>query len=396
MKKFLMAVCSVLLTVLLCACGSDALSVGVSLCADIRQDSSATYGYEPMTSSAPTSYNEYKSAAVNFSLNTLSALYDGSSPVFFSPSALFSSLSLLENAATGSTQIQIKKAVNPETGLSGLNESSGYFFSRLGSIADGDCKISVNGSIFFNEGNAVSSEFLKTNVNYYNQAVFRLDFAEEDSLKKVNDFIGEQSLGNCRGLFKKLEKDVNLASSALMSDEWISAFELKDGNLTGVEYLLEGKNCKGFIKDFKNTSARFVALLPDKDLGSFLNALDAEKLAKIIGSMNVFRTADIIIKPIKAETAADFSDILRSMGIDEAFSQGKFGGVSFGKKAAVGAIGQYASLSIDQNGANSDRTVKPENQKAEAETALTFDRPYIYMIIDNESGIPVFMGIENP
>ena len=396
MKKLLSAVCLLLTAALLCACGSNALSAADSLCADIRQDSSATYGYEPMTDSAPSPYNEFKSAAVNFSLKTLAAMYDGENAVFFSPAALFSSLALLENAATGSTQTQIKKAVNPELGLSGLNESSGYFLSRLESIADGDSKITVSGSVFFNEGSAVSSELLKTNVNFYNQALFRLDFAEADSLKRVNTFIGEQSLGGCTDLFKKLDKDLGLASSAVMSDEWISAFAQSDGNMTGTEYLLEGKGCKGFIKDFKNTPARFIALLPDKDISSLLGALDSEKLAEFISSMNVFKTAEIIIKPIKAEAAADFSDVLRSMGIDEAFSQGKFGGISFGKKAAVGAISQYASLSIDKNGANTDQDVKSESQKAEAETSLAFDRPYIYMIIDNESGIPVFMGIENP
>ena len=332
MKKLLTAISLILAAVILASC---ALSENDSLSADTKPEEGATYGYTNETAS-PSSYSEYRTAATDFSLEMLRNAYDGKDTVI--PTAgLYSSLSLLNNIASGTTQLELKTLLGKKASATAINEGNGYFVSRLEAIKTKKASVKLDNNIFFEENTPVSGSVLRTNVSYYNHGLFKLNFSDSSSLDKANGYISEKSGGKAKELLSALSGNMTLSGTTVISDSWLGCFDESGSDmLTGTEYLLKGKSCKGFIKDFKGTPCKFVALLPD----------------------------------------------------------GSFSGLTFRKTASTGAIAQYCSVNINAAGVNTSDKVKAKSKKQEAETKLSFDRPYVFFIIDNESNIPIISGIK--
>ena len=390
MKKLLTAISLILAAVILASC---ALSENDSLSADTKPEEGATYGYTNETAS-PSSYSEYRTAATDFSLEMLRNAYDGKDTVI--PTAgLYSSLSLLNNIASGTTQLELKTLLGKKASATAINEGNGYFVSRLEAIKTKKASVKLDNNIFFEENTPVSGSVLRTNVSYYNHGLFKLNFSDSSSLDKANGYISEKSGGKAKELLSALSGNMTLSGTTVISDSWLGCFDESGSDmLTGTEYLLKGQSCKGFIKDFKGTPCKFVALLPDKDVSDLLKALNSESYSEIIESMNIFKTADVSIAPFKLESCEDYSGLVKKSGVSEIFGDGSFSGLTFRKTASTGAVAQYCSVNINAAGVNTSDKVKAKSKKQEAETKLSFDRPYVFFIIDNESNIPIISGIK--
>ena len=100
------------------------------------------------------------------------------------------------------------------------------------------------------------------------------------------------------------------------------------------------------------------------------------------------------IAPFKLESCEDYSGLVKKSGVSEIFGDGSFSGLTFRKTASTGAVAQYCSVNINAAGVNTSDKVKAKSKKQEAETKLSFDRPYVFFIIDNESNIPIISGIK--
>ena len=173
MKKLLTAISLILAAVILASC---ALSENDSLSADTKPEEGATYGYTNETAS-PSSYSEYRTAATDFSLEMLRNAYDGKDTVI--PTAgLYSSLSLLNNIASGTTQLELKTLLGKKASATAINEGNGYFVSRLEAIKTKKASVKLDNNIFFEENTPVSGSVLRTNVSYYNHGLFKLNFSD--------------------------------------------------------------------------------------------------------------------------------------------------------------------------------------------------------------------------
>ena len=140
----------------------------------------------------------------------------------------------------------------------------------------------LDNNIFFEENTPVSGSVLRTNVSYYNHGLFKLNFSDSSSLDKANGYISEKSGGKAKELLSALSGNMTLSGTTVISDSWLGCFDESGSDmLTGTEYLLKGKSCKGFIKDFKGTPCKFVALLPDKDVSDLLKALNSESYSEM-------------------------------------------------------------------------------------------------------------------
>ena len=391
MKKLCVIISIILVAAIL---GSCALSEGDSLSAKTKRDSSATYGFKKTETSSPATYPDFKSAATDFAFKLLRSSQKDNEDVIIPVAGLFESLAMLCNASSGETQKELKKLIAEKSSLTSVNEGSGYFVSRLEAVKSKNSCVKLDNNIFFDNNTPVSGELLQKNVNYLNQGMFRLDFSDSASLDKADEYVKSRSGGEADKLIKKLSKDMTLSGTTVISDSWLGCFEDSSDSLEGVEYLIKNKFCKGFIKDLKNTPCKFVALMPDGDIGEMLGKLNSESYFKLLESMNIFKTAKVRLEGFKLEASRDFSDDVKKAGVSGIFDNGDFAGLTFGKKASVGEIDQYCSVTINSAGVNTSERVKAKSEKIEAETELSFDKPYVFMIIDNESNVPIVAGIK--
>lgn len=404
MKRLIgLALMIVMVSAALCSCSGNI--PGEDLTADIKADENLTYIFKNGETTNPTSYNDYKTAAVNFSADMLYKLYKEDKNVTYSPAALHYQLSLLENAASGKTQSRIKSVTGDNLALDGLNSSSGYFFSRIEKLSNIEKNryIDINGDFFLNSDTPVSQKFLLSNADFYNQGIFRLSFSDKDFTDKVNSYISEKSKA---GYISAPDKNsgLMLLNSAYMSDSWLDGFKKASRGkfkgadktsdakfLSGTEYYLESKLAEGFVKDLKNTPAKFAAFMPkDNNIDYLLKKLNSDSFSKLMNSMSVFKTREVSIPEFTRKSDINFTERKSLRFLKET---GDYSGLSYAQKSSVSDLIQSFELKITKDGIGSGSAVKSNSTKKEPEKTLNFNRPFIFAVVDNESYIPVFMGV---
>lgn len=135
----------------------------------------------------------------------------------------------------------------------------------------------------------------------------------------------------------------------------------------------------------------------------YLSSLTGEKLAALLASPQ-YVSVYTAIPVYETEYSSELSSTLKEMGMPLAFDP---------TKADFSALGTSAdgNISISRVLHRTFITVGPQGVKAGAATVVemkgecadliidpkevTLDRPFVYMLVDCETSIPFFIGIEN-
>ncbi len=392
---------------LLCSCSGN--TPGEDLSAKANADENLTYNFQSGKTSTPSSYPNYKNCALSFAFNMLNSFYNSKENTVFSPSALFCQLSLLQNAASSQTQKKIKLLTGKNISLDDLNACNGYFFSRLENLSrfEKNRYIDINGDFFFNEGTPVSQNFLLKNADFYNQGIFRLDFSSGDFTERVNSYISDKT-ENKAGFSQMPDKksELLLLNSAFIKDSWLDGYKKEDisnGDFAGVngktqaefmkscEYYIEDKDCTGFVKDFKYTPAKFVALLPrENNINKFIKGLNSDNYYELMDSVNVFKTCDAYLPKFSSKNTLSIKD---NPKLNFLTKQGNYSGLSYNKTAEISDITQSFDFKIDEAGISANKVISSNSTKKQADKKVQLNRPFVFMIVDNEGYIPIYMGV---
>ena len=110
------------------------------------------------------------------------------------------------------------------------------------------------------------------------------------------------------------------------------------------------------------------------------------------------------IPEFKYDYKTKLSDQLKDMGMEIAFSDyADFSGMlaSGKKELKIGDIIHKTHIEVDREGTKAAAVTVVEMDKCEAcispidPVFINLDRPFVYAIVDNETGVPVFLGVEN-
>ena len=169
------------------------------------------------------------------------------------------------------------------------------------------------------------------------------------------------------------------------------------------EYICDDK-AKGFIKDYEGNRYAFMAILPNKgvSVSDYLQQLDGEKLLSLYQN----RKYNYRVNTKMPEFSYDYSSCLREtlekMGIRKAF----MGEADFSNMAVtdtgdlhIDEVLHKTHIELDRNGTKAAAVTAVIMEAAaavtEKEVNVSLTRPFLYAIIDTETGIPVFMGAVN-
>ena len=111
------------------------------------------------------------------------------------------------------------------------------------------------------------------------------------------------------------------------------------------------------------------------------------------------------IPEFSADYRTSLRNVLMDMGMETAFSNADFSEMFDlssvdGNGADISDVFHNTHIDVDRKGTRAAATTAVEMKSYEAveEKAvvyITLDKPFVYMIIDNETGLPVFMGTCN-
>ena len=342
----------------------------------------------------------------------------GNDNLLVSPLSIQLAFAMLANGARGNTLKELEALLGDKIGINQLNS---YLYTYINTLpSEEKAKLQIANSIWFrSQGFVPNQEFLETNKSYYDSELYKAPF-DNSTVDDINSWVNE----NTDGMIKKVLDEIGESSvmyllNAIMFDaEWQnqytdsdvfdSTFYASDGIEYDVEMMMSEesafiqlKNSIGFKKRYKNGYS-FVALLPnEKTISEFIDSLDENELLNAINNPSYDKRIFAKMPKFEYSYEANLKMILNSLGVNDAFNMTNADLTGLGK----GSGNLYVSdaihktfISVAEQGtrAGAVTMIDINDESAILDTReiieITLDRPFVYMIVDNQTGLPIFMG----
>lgn len=380
-------------------------------------------GTEPPTPTMKKAENKLEDAfvgsAADFSLKLFQKSYSGTKNSLISPVSVMTALAMTANGAGGKTLEQMETVLGGDLSIEELNGHLKTFLE--GRENTEKVKINCANSVWFRDEEnrlTVKQDFLKKSEDYYDAAVYKKPF-DEQTVKDINQWVTENTDGMITEVLDQIPDDaVMYLINALMFDgEWARVYNennIYEGSFTGIDgtaqpvkmmsseenkYLDDGMAI-GFVKNYAGGQYSFVALLPKEgiSLDDYIAALSGEIWCNTLSQA---RDATVYATTPKFSYEADMllNDTLAAMGMTDAFSAGA---ADFSKMAqstrgniSIGRVIHKTFIAVDERGtrAGAVTAVEAIDESAPMEVyTVKLDRPFVYAIVDNATGLPIFMG----
>ena len=331
-----------------------------------------------------------------------------------SPLSVASALSMTANGAVGETKTQMEQTLGADTG------SLNAYFSVLQASLGNDKQLKAANSIWMKDTDTLHVEdaFLQQNADSYAAELYSAPF--DDSTKTaINDWVSKQTDTMIPEILDEIpDGAVMYLVSALAFDAkwdrpfksyevWDGAFTARNGQEQTGDFLhgavgqyLSDEHAEGFLKPYADGKYAFAVLLPDEttSIENYVNQLTGERLHAILASP-IDESVEIALPKFKAEFSAELSGNLKALGMTDAFD---------GEKADFTALGTsdegniYISrvlhktfLQVDEEGTKAAAATAVEATTESAALyphSVLLNRPFVYMIVDLETGLPIFLG----
>lgn len=360
-------------------------------------------------------------AQMNFALSLFqgSAEKSGDKNMLISPLSVMLALAMTANGADGETRAEMEALLG---GSLTLEELNAYLYGYVQALpCDEKYKVSIANSIWFREDEeaiTVEKDFLQTNADYYGAAAYKAPF-DDQTVKDINNWVDQ----NTDGMIKKIVDEIDPSTvmyliNALVfdaewglpyceDDVWDGTFHAIKGEERTVEMMrseediyLDDGSATGFIKRYTGGKYSFVALLPNEgmDLYDYINALTAETLSATLSNA---QDAPVIatMPKFSYDYELEMVELLSDMGMASAFGSvadfSKMGQSAYGN-LFIGSVLHKTFITVDERGTKAGAVTSVEvNEESGPPTEIytvTLDRPFVYLIIDEQTDLPIFMG----
>lgn len=363
-------------------------------------------------------------AATGFGLDLLRGCMEqgGDGNTLVSPLSVLCALSMTANGAGGETLSQLEDAF----GIS-QEELREYLAAYCAALPNGSkYKVHVANSLWAKSGAVeVEKPFLQDCVDYFDVQAYAAPF-DDTTLEDVNSWVKEHT----DGMIPEILQEINPLSvlylvNALSFDaEWETpyydtqvgegVFTQEDGTKNLVEFLhnteylyLEDGDAVGFMKPYAGTSRdatpttyAFAALLPPEGqtVQEYLGSLTGEKLHAILADVRMDQVTTQLPK-FQTEYSTELSGVLQGMGVEDLFNMDTADLSAMGKSSQgplfVGQVVHKTFLQVDEKGTKAGAATLVDERCGSSgppEKKVILDRPFIYMIVDWEAKLPLFIG----
>ena len=358
----------------------------------------------------------FKNSSADFAIKLFQQTRDGDKNSLISPLSVMLALSMTANGAKGETLAQMESLLGGDISMETLNE---YLYSYIKALpSEKTAKLNSANSIWFRDnGFKAEKAFLQKNADYYGAAAYKSLF-DEKTLRDINNWVKKNTDGKIEKIIDNIDSDsvMYLINTVLFDAEWKNIYkkdEISDSTFTALDdtkrtismmysteqrYLDDGK-ATGFIKPYKSGYS-FVALLPNGDIS----------LSDYVASMTGKSFIDTIksAKDVPVETAIpkfsydydiEMSGALKALGMTLPFDSTKADFSALGSSDSgnifISRVLHKAYIAVDGKGTKAGAATAVETVTTALEEGVykvTLDRPFVYAVIDDATGLPVFIG----
>lgn len=431
-KKMVSMVLAVLMGVaLLAGCNTP----GAENTSSDREDGSRTQeaSEEIDLGDSVISQEELQDGYLDFSMEllgqTVNMADDPGENVLISPASILFALDMAAMGAEGETYDQIAALICPGASKEDLNEMAEDYMELL---TESD-EMKIANSFWANEATLtlrdveIKEVYLDLLEDSYDAETRILDF-DGAALEEINEWVDDKTDGMIDEIIREFPDDafIYLINAMAFEGKWAEDYEEyqinEDGifhNRDGLEETakmlsstefcyMESDAATGFLKYYEGEQFAFLAILPKDEeilLEDFLANFNGDAYRTFYESMS----QEDVITLTPAFTFAydnELSVLLRSLGMTDAFSEdlADFASIAEadGFRFWISRILHKTFIELDESGtrAAAVTAIEMKNEACaivdyEEPKQVILDRPFVFAIVDTETGQPVFMGTVN-
>ncbi|MFA5324871.1 MAG: serpin family protein [Bacteroidales bacterium] len=336
--------------------------------------------------------------------------------IFISPLSASLALSMAAIGAEGETGSQMKTLLGFENCTT--PEMNSYYKKITEELLNLDPKntITMANSIWIANGFDIKTNFTSNAQTYYGAYVANVDFNNQNTLNRINDWCSNNTNNKIKKIFDELNPNLKLLliNALYFKGTWTQQFDKKNtyetsfntlsGESENVDMMYIESNFKYTSNDFfqiaefpyGNEAFSMVILLPKENI-SFKTAVNQFTYANWnmwMSSMD-YTEISVHLPKFKLEYEIKLNDVLCSMGMPNAFNPmlANFSGIS-DIKLYIDFVKQNTYINVNEEGTEAAAvtstgmfvTSMPESKIFRA------DRPFIYFIKEKSTGIILFIG----
>lgn len=329
-----------------------------------------------------------------------------------SPLSAVLCLAMIANGADGNTRSQIEHALGMS--IDQLNRCLLLYSSSLDKT---DITLAIANSAWIRSSFAenVKESFLQANADWYGAQIYSADF-DSSTVRDINSWVKNNTDGLIDSIIDQVPDNavMYLINTLLFEAKWQMPYEKDDirdgrfncynGSTTEVKMMCSEENvymssggAQAFARNYRGGKYSFIGILPDKDtdIYSYIASLDSDAWRALWDSRDTSRV-EVSIPEFECEDSIDLTQLLRSLGITDMFgANADFSGIT-DAELYCGSMCQKVKIEVDRNGtkatAISWSTNSTSAEKVEEPKIITLDRPFVYAVVDNSTGLPLFIG----
>jgi len=357
-------------------------------------------------------------AITDFSVELFKRGLKSGENVLIAPISVLCALGMAANGANGQTLAQMCEAFGIP-----LPELNAYLQALIGgATAEEKSKFGIANSVWFRDNPAfeISEEFLDICAEYYAATSHKTPF-DQSTVAEINQWVSDNTDRMINNIINDIPEEamMYLINAMVFDAEWeriYSESDVQEGIFTaenGAERTVDMMYSKehayisddlatGFIKYYANRKYAFAAFLPNEGVSvdEYINSLSGGGYLKTVEEVQEGPVYAAIPK-FKSEYKLTLNDILKDMGMLDAFdpSAADFRGIGTwtpGENIYISNVLHKCLIEVDERGTKAGAVTIIEfamtSLQMEEPRVVTLDRPFVYMLIDCETGLPLFMG----
>ena len=351
---------------------------------------------------------ESKDAIADFSVSLFRKTVSSEENTVMSPLSVLYALSMLTNGAKSNTLAELESTL----GLSKDDLNQAMYLLRS-ALKDQFCDVNVANSIWIRDGFTVNENFLRENAKWLDADAYQAPY-DDTTVADMNNWISHNTDGMIEEMVQELSPDamLTLINTLLFRGDWSDPYQRTfddtfyraDGTEEDADMLYSSEHlylhddmATGFRKSFVGTKYDFAVIVPNEGvaLEDYIAQMDGESLRELLKGES-YDAVYATMPKFSAEFTTELSTVLKELGIQDAFNANAADLTGIAENLFVSNVNHKAAIEVDETGVSAAAATKVDiwigSPVIEKTATVTADRPYLYMIIDTETNLPLFMG----
>lgn len=344
-----------------------------------------------------------------------------------SPLSVALALSMTANGADGNTLTQFQEVLGGGVDLEELNAACAQLMQDYQNL-NGSTKFTIANSLWKDIQGDIYQDFVSKCRGYYSAQVYEAELSDQRIVDDLNTWVSkktdklipciiDQPFGENTALL--------LVNALYLKNKWLNEFDPLNtqemafnhmyDDTSRMEFLqffetdlsyIQDKGAQGVVLPYDDGRLAFVAIMPDlypdsPGLGTWLASLEKGDLSQLIDSRVEALFLRFAMPKFEAEWKGQLEEILPALGLEDTFARGtanfsKMGDSEYGYY--ISQVIHAAKIEVNEKGTEAAAaTVVAAAAGAAPLTppegiTLVLDRPFLYGIIDLDTGVPLFLG----